>query len=79
MFEINDDALRGEPGVYTHNSVRKDKKDVFPDEYLIEMFKKESGFVASAVEGTQNIIENVAEGVENVVEDVVDFFTGEDD
>lgn len=32
-------ALSGEKGVYTHNSVRTDKSDVFPQRELIEMLK----------------------------------------
>lgn len=32
-------ALRGEKGVYTHNSVRTGKQDVFPQKELIDMFK----------------------------------------
>ena len=32
-------ALAAEPGVYTHNSVRKDKFDVYPHPALIEMLK----------------------------------------
>ena len=32
-------ALKGEKGVYTHNSVRTGKQDVFPQKELIEMFK----------------------------------------
>ena len=33
------DAVSGVPGLYSHNSVRKDKSDVFPQKELIEMFK----------------------------------------
>ena len=32
-------ALSGEKGIYTHNSVRTNKSDVFPQEELIEMLK----------------------------------------
>jgi len=32
-------AFRGEKGVYTHNSVRTGKQDVFPQKELIDMFK----------------------------------------
>ena len=32
-------ALSGEKGIYTHNSVRPDKSDVFPQKELIEMLK----------------------------------------
>jgi len=45
-LEYNDDiwsvcsrALSAHPGVYTHNSVRKDKTDVYPHPKLIEMLK----------------------------------------
>lgn len=36
---INKEALTGTPGLYTHNSVRTDKTDVFPQKELIEMLK----------------------------------------
>jgi hypothetical protein len=43
LFPPNDgtspDALSGAPGLYSHNSVRKDKSDVFPQQELIEMLK----------------------------------------
>ena len=32
-------ALRGEKGVYSHNSVRTGKQDVFPQKELLDMFK----------------------------------------
>ena len=32
-------ALRGEKGVYTHNSVRTGKSDVWPQKELIDMLK----------------------------------------
>jgi len=32
-------ALRGEAGVYTHNSVRYDKVDIYPHPKMIEMLK----------------------------------------
>ena len=32
-------ALAGTPGIYTHNSVRKGKSDVFPQKELIDMLK----------------------------------------
>jgi N-acetyl-anhydromuramyl-L-alanine amidase AmpD len=45
-LDYNDDiwgicsrALSAQPGVYTHNSVRKDKTDVYPHPGLIEMLK----------------------------------------
>jgi len=31
--------LKGKAGVFTHNSVRKDKVDVYPHPKLIEMLK----------------------------------------
>lgn len=39
IWGITKRALAGEPGVYTHNSVRKDKTDVYPHPGLIEMLK----------------------------------------
>jgi hypothetical protein len=36
---LSQDALTGVPGLYSHNSVRKDKSDVFPQKELIEMLK----------------------------------------
>ena len=39
IWGISKRALAGEPGVYTHNSVRKDKFDVYPHPALIEMLK----------------------------------------
>jgi len=39
IWDITKRALNGEPGVYTHNSVRKDKSDVYPHPKLIEMLK----------------------------------------
>lgn len=39
VFEVNENALSGEPGVYTHCSVRYDKIDVYPHPKLIEMLK----------------------------------------
>jgi hypothetical protein len=43
LFPPNDgtspDALSGAPGLYSHNSVRTDKSDVFPQKELIEMLK----------------------------------------
>jgi hypothetical protein len=39
IWDITPRALKGEPGVYTHNSVRKDKVDVYPHPKLIEMLK----------------------------------------
>jgi hypothetical protein len=39
IWDITSRALRGEPGLYTHNSVRIDKVDVSPQPKLIEMLK----------------------------------------
>ena len=39
MWGVSDKALKGEPGVYTHNSVRRDKIDIFPQPEMIEMLK----------------------------------------
>ena len=39
IWDITPRALRGEPGVFTHNSVRFDKVDVSPQPKLIEMLK----------------------------------------
>lgn len=39
IWDITKRALKGEPGVYTHNSVRKDKTDVYPHPKLIAMLK----------------------------------------
>jgi hypothetical protein len=36
---LSQEALTGVPGLYTHNSVRTDKSDVFPQKELIEMLK----------------------------------------
>jgi len=36
---IDSPAKQGVPGLYTHNSVRGDKTDVFPQKELIDMFK----------------------------------------
>tara|TARA_R100001377_G_C3149625_1_gene95803 strand:- start:267 stop:788 length:522 start_codon:yes stop_codon:yes gene_type:complete len=38
-FPLSKKALKGEKGVYTHNSVRTGKQDVFPQKELIDMFK----------------------------------------
>lgn len=37
LFEVSDKALKGEPGIYTHNSYRRDKSDIYPHPKLIEM------------------------------------------
>lgn len=39
MFTVNTSALKGEKGVYTHNSYRKDKIDIYPCPRMIEMLK----------------------------------------
>jgi len=39
IWGISTRALSAQPGVYTHNSVRKDKTDVYPHPGLIEMLK----------------------------------------
>lgn len=39
IWDITPRALRGEKGIFTHNSVRADKIDVFPAPKLIEMLK----------------------------------------
>jgi hypothetical protein len=37
IWDISTDALKGNPGLYTHNSVRVDKNDVYPCPRLIKM------------------------------------------
>lgn len=39
IWQITPRALRGEPGLFTHNSVRADKVDIFPQPDFIEMLK----------------------------------------
>ena len=39
MWQVSDRALKGENGVYTHNSYRKDKTDISPQPKMIEMLK----------------------------------------
>lgn len=39
IFDVNARALRGAPGVFTHNSVRYDKVDIYPHPKIIEMLK----------------------------------------
>lgn len=39
IFSVNARALSGDKGIYTHNSVRKDKVDIYPHPKLIEMLK----------------------------------------
>lgn len=40
MWGVSKAALSGEPGLYTHNSVRADKTDIYPHPGLIEALKK---------------------------------------
>lgn len=39
IWDVCEDAYKNVPGVYTHNSVRPDKSDVFPQPELIAMLK----------------------------------------
>lgn len=39
LFTVNNDALTGVNGVYTHNSYRKDKVDIHPFPAMIDMLK----------------------------------------
>jgi N-acetyl-anhydromuramyl-L-alanine amidase AmpD len=39
MFSVSMDALKNVPGLYTHNSYRKDKSDIYPCPRMIEMLK----------------------------------------
>lgn len=39
IWALNRRALAGESGVYTHNSVRLDKSDIYPHPKMIEMLK----------------------------------------
>jgi hypothetical protein len=39
IWSISKRALSGEPGVYTHNSVRRDKTDIYPCPKMIAMLK----------------------------------------
>lgn len=39
MFTVNAKALKGENGLYSHNSYRKDKTDIYPCPRMIEMLK----------------------------------------
>ncbi len=39
MWTVSDRALKGENGVFTHNSYRKDKNDISPQPKMIEMLK----------------------------------------
>lgn len=40
LWDVSKDALSGKPGVYTHNSYRRDKTDISPQPKIIEMLKK---------------------------------------
>jgi hypothetical protein len=40
MWELSKNAVSGVKGIYTHNSYRKDKSDVFPQPELIQMLKE---------------------------------------
>lgn len=39
MWSVSNKALKGQNGLYTHNSYRRDKSDVSPQPKLIEMLK----------------------------------------
>jgi len=39
IFDIDKRALKGESGIFTHNSVRKDKSDIYPCPRMITMLK----------------------------------------
>jgi hypothetical protein len=39
IWDICPRALRGENGIFTHNSVRRDKTDIYPDPRIINMLK----------------------------------------
>jgi N-acetyl-anhydromuramyl-L-alanine amidase AmpD len=39
IFDIDKRALKGENGIFTHNSVRHDKSDIYPCPRMIEMLK----------------------------------------
>jgi len=40
LTSLSKNALRGVAGIYTHNSVRTDKSDVWPQKELVEMLKR---------------------------------------
>ena len=40
LWNISPKALRGEKGIYTHNSVRTDKVDIYPHPKMIEMLEQ---------------------------------------
>jgi N-acetyl-anhydromuramyl-L-alanine amidase AmpD len=39
IWKIDKEAFKGTPGIYTHNSVRKDKADIYPCPRMIQMLK----------------------------------------
>ena len=39
IFDIDKRALKGESGIFTHNSVRKDKSDIYPCPRMIQMLE----------------------------------------
>jgi hypothetical protein len=39
MWDVSTNALKGVPGVYTHNSYRKDKTDISPQPKMIAMLE----------------------------------------
>lgn len=43
MFELDMRAFEGEPGIWTHTSVRADKTDCYPSPQLIKMLKEVGG------------------------------------
>jgi N-acetyl-anhydromuramyl-L-alanine amidase AmpD len=39
IFSLDKEAFKGTPGIYTHNSVRKDKSDIYPCPRIIQMLE----------------------------------------
>jgi len=39
IFSLDKEAFKGTPGIYTHNSVRKDKSDIYPCLRMIQMLE----------------------------------------
>jgi N-acetyl-anhydromuramyl-L-alanine amidase AmpD len=39
IWNVTDRALKGENGLFTHNSYRKDKSDIYPHPKMVEMLK----------------------------------------
>jgi hypothetical protein len=39
IFSIDKEAFKGTAGIYTHNSVRKDKADIYPCPRMIKMLQ----------------------------------------